>query len=231
MAKSKSERMKEYRARKKEKLGDKWLKMERNRVRAYYTPTDLLSNEEQDKRRSKNRKAARKFYKKQTSDKSIQAESLSNSEPTSVDENGVSSTTSESTMTVKFHFQCDTGSGNKYKGGKKRASRALKKSYRKIETLAGENETLKRKLKTTQKRLQRLKPKSSSPKTPKSKTDVLLRQSGINSQKVPEIRKRLVYGECVNEEVKHAIQHSSNAKESIHKVVSGKVIKRLKDAG
>ncbi|KAK6184251.1 hypothetical protein SNE40_006757 [Patella caerulea] len=200
MAKSKSERMKEYRARKKEKLGDKWLKMERNRVRAYYTPTDLLSNEEQDKRRSKNRKAARKFYKKQTSDKSIQAESLSNSEPTSVDENGVSSTTSESTMTVKFPFQCDTGSGNKYRGGKKRASRALKKSYRKIETLAGENETLKRKLKTTQKRLQRLKPKSSSPKTPKSKTDVLLRQSGINPQKVPEIRKRLVYGECVNQE-------------------------------
>lgn len=64
MAKSKSQRMKEYRARKKEILGDEWLKMERERVKGYYVPTEILSKADKEKRREKNRKAASKFYKK-----------------------------------------------------------------------------------------------------------------------------------------------------------------------
>ena len=65
----------------------------------------------------------------------------------------------------------------------------------KIDTSEEEYEILKRNLKSIQKRLQRFKTKTSSPKTPKSKTDALLRQSGINSNNVPEIRKRLIYND------------------------------------
>ena len=235
MAKSKSQRMKEYRARKKEILGDEWLKMERERVKGYYVPTEILSKADKEKRREKNRKAASKFYKKKKNDKNVEDEIMNCPENQSTsglhidDENGVSSTSNEP-LTVKLPFQVNGGSGNKFKGGKKRASRALKKSYRKIETLEEENEILKRKLKSTQKRLQRFMTKTSSPKTPKGKTDALLRQSGINPNNVPEIRKRLIYTECLNKEVKNAItsNNAAKTKQRIHRVVSGKEIKKYR---
>jgi hypothetical protein len=235
MAKTKSERMKEYRARKKEQLGEKWFAMERERTKMYYIPTDGLSDADKGKRRERNREAARKYYKKQKArrDAKLEIKKCPENERTTgtylVDENGASSTTNKS-LIVKLPFLCNTRSGNKFKGGKKRVSRALKKSYRKIETLEDENKLLKRKLKTTQKQCERLKAKTASPKTPKSKTDALLWKSGINPHTVTEIRKRLVYAECLNEEVKKAVDlnQAGNTRQSIHKVVSGKEIKRCR---
>ena len=46
MAKSKSQRMKEYRERKKASLGEKWLIQESNRTREYYKPTSQLNSKE-----------------------------------------------------------------------------------------------------------------------------------------------------------------------------------------
>ena len=45
--------MKEYRERKKQELGGDWLKKERERMKAYYTPTAQLTEEKKEKRREK----------------------------------------------------------------------------------------------------------------------------------------------------------------------------------
>lgn len=50
--------MKEYRERKKQELGGDWLKKERERVKAYYTPTAQLTEEKKEKRREKNRRTS-----------------------------------------------------------------------------------------------------------------------------------------------------------------------------
>ena len=55
MAKSKAERMREYRERKKEQLGDKWLKSERRRLRGYFVPMAELDDEKQMKLREQNK--------------------------------------------------------------------------------------------------------------------------------------------------------------------------------
>lgn len=48
MAKSKSHRMKVYRAMKKEQFGKQWLKMEKERVKGYFQPIEMLADEEKD---------------------------------------------------------------------------------------------------------------------------------------------------------------------------------------
>lgn len=233
--------MKEYRARKKEKLGDKWLQMERARVKGYFVPMEELSSSEKDKKRSKNRKAAKIFYRKQKTIKEPEADIMNltgdaverNEQPAESDENGISSTTNDcasgSTMTIKLPFHSTVVNASRTSGralgGKKKASRALKNSYKKIDALSDENEALKRKIKTTQKRLERFRAKATdSPKTPKSRADKILLKSGINPKRHPNIRKRLIYNECVNVEIMDAANHASNTKSVVHKVVSGKSV-------
>ena len=54
--------MKEYWARKKEQLCEAWMKKEQAKVKAYYVPTDLLTEEYKVKRHEKNKKNAKTFY-------------------------------------------------------------------------------------------------------------------------------------------------------------------------
>ena len=64
MPKSKSQRMKEYRARKKAKLGEEWLKQERQRIRGYFPPTEELTEVQKEERRQRHRKASKAYYDK-----------------------------------------------------------------------------------------------------------------------------------------------------------------------
>lgn len=235
MAKSKSQRMKEYRARKKEQLGDRWLLQENRRVKNYYVPTSYLNEDSQGKRREQNKRNARRFYQKrkhtETAD-SIEAEAGQNNlttEPgpsTSADDNGISSTTNENLLTVKMQFV--TKKDNRKSVGKKRVSRALAKSYRRIKTVEYERDELKRKLDSAQRRIHRFGKQKNTPLTPKSKANTYLKNAGLNPNKVPSIRKQLVYAECLNEEVKEAIAKNSKNKHIVQKVVSGKIMKKYR---
>ena len=66
MANSKSQRMKEYRARKKAQLhvGDEWLKHENVRVKAYFKPVSELSDEDKYYRQAKNRLNSLEYHQK-----------------------------------------------------------------------------------------------------------------------------------------------------------------------
>jgi len=177
MAKSKAERMREYRERKKEQLGDKWLKSERRRVRGYFVPMAELDDEKQMKLREQNkiRQARYRNEKKRSGNSEAAASSVitdgSNEPQPSTSTNAVTSTTSDTVLTVKLPFPTPS---SKSTSGRKRASRALARSYRTIETLEDKVEDLQRKLRNAQRRLQCLEEKKTAD-TPKNQTEVVHR--------------------------------------------------------
>lgn len=240
MAKTKAERMKAYRAKKKEQMGEKWLRQERERVRGYYVPTDELNEKKKSQRRLKNRMAGIRHYHKHKKSKETGADSTVGAEAStskelqsdSVSSSGVDSSTEirstspgVATLPVKFPFQ--SMRDFRSKGGSKRVSRALKRSKERIETLEDKNEDLQRKLKTVQRRLQRYEARK-IPTTPRSKSDKVLKNAGINPNSVPEVRKRLIYVECINEEVKKAVETNTSMSRNILKTVSGNIIKKYR---
>ena len=113
MAKSKSQRMKEYRARKKEQLRKRWLKMERERIKGYFQPIEMLADDEKEKRRDKN-------VEQHKTDMNNNADlGEVNENPNTLehvaggskesDDNGVSSMTNELSLTVELSFQYPIG--------------------------------------------------------------------------------------------------------------------------
>ena len=141
------------------------------------------------------------------------------------DDDVVSSTVREiDLIPVKMPFRLWDSKLNGKKGPKKRQSHALKQSFSRIETLEDQNETLRTKLKSAQKRIQ-LFESAKQNFTPKSKTDALLKRAGLRPRDVPVIGKQLLYAECVNEEVRNAMSQSPKEMACLQEVVSGKVMK------
>jgi len=228
MAKSKAQRMKEYRERKKQQLGNKWLKIEKERIRAHRQSVQINPEKKEHERELGRIRQARFRNKKKVNCPltSIDDQNQATEAP-STSEDAVSSSTD--TLIVRLPF-VSTKSTSAVKG-KKRASRALAKSYRRIETLEDKNEDLQRKLKNAQKRLLRYERKKfeRSALTPRSKADKLLKESGIKPDHVPDIRKKLVFGECLSTEIKEAKaaqkQHDTGV---VHRVASGRVIRKYR---
>ncbi|WAR14247.1 hypothetical protein MAR_004352 [Mya arenaria] len=234
MAKSKAQRMKEYRARKKAELGKEWFKRENQRVKGYFVPISELSEEKQAHKRQLNRKHCETYRKKRkiiAHEENTQEVGESSQNIDSLeDENGVSSSTvstaNEQSLTVKMNFGMPKESSRQSRG-RKRVSRALAKQYRKNETLQDENESLKRKLNTVRKRLNRLESKQKkAPLTPRSKSDKLLKDAGLEPKHVPDIRKKILFAECLSEEIKEA--KKANNQNVVMRVVSGEIIKKYK---
>ena len=236
MAKSKSQRMKEYRARKKALLGDKWLRRENDRVKSYFVPMVELPNTKQTHKRALNRKHAQTFRKKQK--RKSNNETLNESEESQPytshyieDNNGVSSTSSP--IVVKLPF-VSVSSGSRQSRGRKRVAGALAKKFRKTQKLEDKNEELRKKLNAANKKLERLKQKQKAernetiPSTPRSKSFKILRDAGLSPNKVPKLRQKLLYAECISEEIKRAAKSKSNKNQKIVRIVSGKVIKKYK---
>ncbi|KAH3702597.1 hypothetical protein DPMN_077621 [Dreissena polymorpha] len=125
--------MRENREREIEQLGDKWLKSERRRVRSYFVPMAELDDEKQMKIREQNkiRQARYRNKKKRSGNSEVAAASIitdeSNEPQPSTSKNAITSTTSDTVLTVKL--PCPTTS-SKSTSGKKQASRALARSYR-----------------------------------------------------------------------------------------------------
>ncbi|VDI60354.1 Hypothetical predicted protein [Mytilus galloprovincialis] len=204
MAKSKSQRMKEYRERKKASLGEKWLIQESNRTREYYKPTSQLNSKEKKARRERIRDNVSAYRKRQITllNKTNNVALLNEAdldEPNPVvliaDENGVSSTSTNQPLIVKMPLI-----SAKSKGGKKRASHALKRATNEIRNLKTHNKNLKKSQNTLRKRLEREKKRNSEKKnTPRSKTDALIQRAGLTpgTRNTENIRKKLLYAECV----------------------------------
>lgn len=236
MAKTKAQRMKEYRERKKALLGDEWLKKERERVRVYKPPIAELSIEEQEHKRKMNRKHCDTYRKKRKlayeEEASPDIQINENNDSTITDDcNGVSSTTFNMSepLTVKINFNKPESS--RKSRGRKRVSRALAKQYRLNEKLEEENDSLRRKLNSTRKRLNRLELKhkqetTAKPLTPRGKANKLMEENGIDPAKAPKIKQKLVFAECLTDEIKDAI--SVNDTNIVKPIIYGKKMKKYR---
>ena len=238
MAKTKSQRMKEYRERKKQLLGDEWNRMERERMRASRVPVSQLSAQELEHKRALNRKHCAKFRMKRKLEKAKETNIDQQKCTSETDINGVSSTTDiavGSPLKVKMNFNSCNQSSRRSRG-RKRVSKALAKQYRKNEKLEEENESLRRRLNTTRKKLNRLEHKQKAEKTaltPNSKTDKLLQENGIDPSVATAVKQKLLFAECISEEIKEAAK--VNDPDLLRPIISGERItkyrlkKRLSD--
>ncbi|WAQ99020.1 hypothetical protein MAR_023393 [Mya arenaria] len=237
MTKSKSQRMKEYRARKKAMLGDEWLRRENQRVKSYFVPVSELPLRKREHKRELNRKHARTHRRKRKIDTNYiegqndREEAMLEQEPSTSQENEISSTTDIRTpLAIKMPFSSYQKSSRESRG-RKRVSRALAKQYRTNETLRDQNEDLQRKLNSARKKLYRLKQKqlaTQQPSTPKSKSESLLREAGIDlsDPSASKVRQKVLFAECIGNEIKAATQ--SNRKHVVMRIASGKIIKKYR---
>ncbi|WAR12325.1 hypothetical protein MAR_026505 [Mya arenaria] len=154
MTKSKSQRMKEYRARKKA--------IENQRVKSYFVPVSELPLRKREHKRELNRKHARTHRRKRKIDTNYiegqndREEAMLEQEPSTSQEHEISSTTDIRTpLAIKMPFSSYQKSSRESRG-RKRVSRALAKQYRTNETLRDQNEDLQRKLNSARKKLYRL---------------------------------------------------------------------------
>ena len=192
----------------------------------------MLADDEKEKRRDKNHRAAHIFYRTYKTDKNNNAdfgdvnENPNTIEPVASgskesDDNELSTTNELSlTVTVFFHHS----SRSQCKGGKQRVSHALTRSYKTISTLKDKNDNLRKKIKTTQKRLCRIQTRTANLQTPRSKTNLILKKSGIDPKNLLDIRKRLICNECLTEEVQIAVDDNPTRKKAVHKVVFGNIV-------
>ena len=195
----------------------------------------MLADDEKEKWRDKHRRVAHILFRTHKTDINNNSdlgdvnENSDTIEPVGggskqSDDNGVSRTTNDLSLTVKppFHYS----SGSQGKGGRTKVYNAPKRSYKTISTLRDEKINLWKKIKTIQKRLCRTQTKRANPQTPRRKTDLIMKKSGISPKSVPDIRKCLIYNECLNEEVKIAVDDNPTRQNSVHQVVSGNIVKK-----
>jgi len=117
--------MNEYRTRKKDQLGKRWMKMERERVNGYFRPNEMLADDEKEKRRDKNRRAAHTFYRTHKTDKNNNADFVDvNENPNTIEpvasgskesDDYELSTTNELSLTVTLF--CHHSNRSQCKGG------------------------------------------------------------------------------------------------------------------
>lgn len=113
-------------------------------------------------------------------------------------------------------------------GPRKRLSKAISKAHRNIKNLQLENEELRKKVKTTQRRMQRLKQKQTC-LTPRSKTDKMLKQlqSKGNGKHLKHVRRQLLMSNVLSAEIERKIKQSSqHKKRSIYGSLVGKLVRK-----
>ena len=236
MGKPRAEIQKEYRERKKEKEGLDYLERERNRVKKYYVPINERSRKDRITRREKvrcyvqehrNRKRAPEKHPEQ-----------SHVETMEVDDNETRSRLPTEGLRIKFPFF------DPRMRARKRISRATSRNWREIQKLKAENESLRKRVSTFQKRCQRLKKTkvesrisenpghesgdSNQTFTPRKRVATELREAGVSPSKIPKtIKDKLLFNHVVTDEIK-AARKSMGVKGTrvIANVLTGKIVRK-----
>ena len=175
MVKSRAEICREYRKRLKERDKEGYLKKkERERRRKNYVPSSMLSPSKQTERRRKVREAVNRYKRK----KSMQTANSATGQEQAMDTSGYESvhenTEVTQNMVVALQFP------RRSEGPRKRFLKELKSAKQTIAALKKYNIELSRKLKSEQRRRQRMiKRLQGSPRTPKSKAEIVMNEAGL----------------------------------------------------
>lgn len=199
MVLSRAEIQKRYRERKKVKEGEQFLAKERARQKKYFVPIASLSRRDKEKRRQSVRERVQKYRKKKKEEKAQNIDSEVDDDSDILETSGYESLQSENLERLVVKLPCA-----RKNGPRKRISRALSKANYNLKNLKNENEMLRKKLKSTQRKMQRLQGRKmpGEPHTPKSKTKSQLdkcfsRKVSSNSK----VRRQLLMSNVVSAEI------------------------------
>ncbi|KAH3849543.1 hypothetical protein DPMN_091946 [Dreissena polymorpha] len=232
MSKSHTQRQKVYRERKKAEGGSQLLEKESKRTKKYYTNVSKLSKREAAKRREKLRvkqevyRASKKFdYANEIIRNTNIGNVLSEEPRPSTSGNDIQMaevTSSDSTLVVKMTFQ------------RKQKSTSEKKKKQKIDYFARVIKNLRRKNQSLRQAVSRMKQitKGKGPKTPttpRSTAEKEMKEAGLESNQHETIRKKLVFGHCITNEMKQRIA-SGNRKggEIIKRIIAGSILRKYR---
>ena len=115
------------------------------------------------------------------------------------------------------------------KSSRKRWRLSEDKIQLQMKQLEHENTILKPKAERLYKRLQREAKKSPFKLTPRKKSWCTARNQRISPSKVKQIRKQLIYGDVLTEEIRLAFEERKNKRKGLRNIVSGKTMKLKTD--
>lgn len=228
MAKSRAEIQKAYRERVKAKNKEAYLKKERERRRKNYVPSCQLSRRDRIRRNTKNNEILKR-HRQRVRERVRAEEAARNIDQNQeiMDTSGYESLGTQNDLPggliVRMPFRRN--------GPRKRIGRALSKKSRELTKLKTDYVTLQRKYKTTLRRLQRMKQKEirKEPSTPKSKTNLQIREVGLHAEQARTIRKHLLMSNALIEEVKMAKELNNPGKSKIlRNVIAGRILKKYR---
>ena len=229
MPKSRAEIQKAYRERLKAADDAGYLKKERERRRRNYIPAHQLTNRERCRRNAALNVALKRHRKRKADIAAMQAaaaQSGTDNEAIATSSSGYHSDGSHSNhspLIVRLPFP------NRRAGPRKRISRALSKKTRELTTLKSKYHELQKKYRTSLRRLQRTKAQPRSPRTPRSKTDAQIRAANLNGHQAKKIRRQLLLGNAIVDEVKSAKKQNLPSKmKAVHSVIAGRIVKKYR---
>ena len=205
VAKLRAEVQRAYRERKKAENKENWLEKERERRRKYYIPVAELSRRERIRRNHSNNVVLKRHRKRKAAEKRARIGEIQD----------------EATpLIVRLPFRA--------KGSRKRVSRAIKKKNKDLNKMGKQIEELKRKYKRAMRKLQRSK-KSTASSTPNSKTQSQLDDARLRPDQAKKIKRQILLGNAVMEEVKTAKKSNPKSKSSIlHRTIAGRIVKKYR---
>ena len=151
---------------------------------------------------------------------SLENEALSTSGYESV------SSSSNNSLQVRINFHL-----RKKNASRVRISRALSTAHRNISKLKKDNHQLTKRTMTLQKRLERMR-KGVQSDSPRSKATKLMKEAKLTREQSQKVRKHLILGSAVIEEIKTAHQEIKRKRKgqvfTLSSIVSGKIIKKYR---
>lgn len=239
MGKTRAEIQRAYRERKKQELGEEYLSKEKERVKRYKVPTDLLSARQLEQRRKKGREWTRKYRENQKKKALLTAQGK---EPEHTGRTRSKTALSESPIIVSLQFNRLKSANTAFRNEvntRKRVSRRAAKAYKEIKRLNEENEKLRLSNEKYRKKIYRDKrtpstTSSSSERiveasTPRSSVESAMRSEGISPRQAPQLRKKLIMQNAVISELKAAASViKGKERKSLHHIVSGGIIKKYR---
>ena len=207
MKKTRAEIQRAYRERKKAN-DDTFLQRERERRMSYYKGVETLPRRERLKRQLKTREAVARHRTKKRLERIDQDKSTDSPPP----------------MVVKMPF-------TKIRT-RRRISRAVAKNRREIQKVKEQLNSVTKRYRAAQRRLLRAKNREDSvPSTPRSRTLAQMQEANIDHDQAAKIRRQLLLGHVVMDEVKEAKKGTKKKKTRLmSNVIAGKIVKKYRCA-
>jgi len=228
MGKSRAEIQKAYRERQKAK-GSTFLEKERVRQKSYYKPAATLSKKKREERNYSNKLRNRLSRLRRQNQHNEEVTDETSGYESNRTELGSPDDPHHELLIIRFPAR-----SSKAKGLSKTRERRIAKANKKLRVLTDENVQLKKKLKVSNRHINRLNSrignlKANNASTPEKKTESLLHTLNLTPERKSHVRRNILATQVVMSEIKKSKTYISRKKsQSLSCIVSGKIAKRYR---